>query len=222
MRASAALAVVVCGSLAAAFTPALPTAVHRRHSRRPPLRASEADVEVDIESPFAPGGAAVAGGDETLPLTLENVELVLDEMRPYLMSDGGNVAVSEIDGPVVRLLLEGNCGSCPSSSMTMKMGLEKRLREKIPEISDVVQAVPNVPDLTEEAIDEVLEGIRPFLQVAGGTIEIVSLTGAGGISPLILLKMDGSSKTLRSVKLEIMQRVQRNFMQPSLRIEWED
>ena len=45
--------------------------------------------------------------------------------------------VSEIDGPVVKLELQGACGSCPSSTMTMKMGLERRLKEKIPEISEV-------------------------------------------------------------------------------------
>jgi hypothetical protein len=47
------------------------------------------------------------------------------------------VVVSDIDGPVVKLELQGACGSCPSSTMTMKMGLERRLKEKIPEISEV-------------------------------------------------------------------------------------
>ena len=50
--------------------------------------------------------------------TTENVELVLDEMRPYLKADGGNVRLAEIVGPVVKLELEGACGTCPSSSMT--------------------------------------------------------------------------------------------------------
>ena len=86
--------------------------------------------------------------------------------RPYLISDGGNVVISEIDGPVVKLELQGNCGSCPSSTMTMKMGLERRLKEAIPEISEVVQAMPDSPPLTEEAIDGILSGIRPFLQVS--------------------------------------------------------
>ena len=70
--------------------------------------------------------AATAGGDELLELTLENVETVLDEVRPYLMADGGNVSVIEIDGLVVRLRLEGACGSCPSSTTTMRMGIEVR------------------------------------------------------------------------------------------------
>lgn len=76
-----------------------------------------------------------------MELTLENVETVLDEMRPYLMSDGGNVEVVELDGPVVKLRLQGACGSCPSSTMTLKLGLERRLREKIPEISEVQQVL---------------------------------------------------------------------------------
>ncbi len=76
----------------------------------------------------------------TLALTSENVENVLDEMRPYLMADGGNVELVEIEGPIVKLRLQGACGSCPSSTMTLKMGIERRLREKIPEISEVEQA----------------------------------------------------------------------------------
>jgi Fe-S cluster biogenesis protein NfuA len=66
-----------------------------------------------------------------LPLTWENVEAVLDEMRHYLIQDGGNVIISEIDGPVVKLELQGACGTCPSSTQTMKMGLERGLMEKL-------------------------------------------------------------------------------------------
>lgn len=76
-----------------------------------------------------------------LALTQNNVETVLDELRPYLMADGGNVELVEIDGPIVKLRLQGACGSCPSSTMTLKMGIERRLREKIPEIAEVEQAM---------------------------------------------------------------------------------
>lgn len=74
----------------------------------------------------------------TMELTPENVETVLDELRPYLMADGGNVEVVELDGPIVKLRLQGACGSCPSSTMTLKMGIERKLRESIPEIAEVV------------------------------------------------------------------------------------
>lgn len=72
---------------------------------------------------------------------MDNVETVLNELRPYLMADGGNVELVEIEGPIVKLRLQGACGSCPSSAMTLKMGIERRLREKIPEITEVEQAL---------------------------------------------------------------------------------
>lgn len=175
-----------------------------------------------IVSPFdssSKSSSSTTTNDEELELTVENVEKVLDEMRPYLQSDGGNVRLAEIDGPIVRLELQGACGSCPSSSMTMKMGLERRLKEKIPEIAEVVQTIPDAPVLTNENIETVLDGVRPFLSVAGGKISIQSLTGVGGLQPIITLKMDGTAASLQSVKIEIMQRIQRHFM-TSLKIDW--
>jgi Fe-S cluster biogenesis protein NfuA len=74
-------------------------------------------------------------------LTIDNVERVLDELRPYLMADGGNVEIVELDGPVVKVRLQGACGSCPSSTMTLKMGIERKLRESIPEVTEVVQVL---------------------------------------------------------------------------------
>ncbi|MEB3190781.1 MAG: NifU family protein [Snowella sp.] len=76
-----------------------------------------------------------------MELTVANVETVLDEMRPYLMADGGNVEIVELDGPIVKVRLQGACGSCPSSTMTLKMGIERRLREMIPEIAEVEQVI---------------------------------------------------------------------------------
>ena len=187
----------------------------------------DTDTSDPVVSPFDPSVDAdvaekASSADEgPLPLTLDNVEKVLDTMRPYLMSDGGNVRVSDIDGGVVRLKLEGACGTCPSSTMTMKMGLERGLREKIPEIVDVVQDMgEGGPDLSPEAIETVLDTVRPFLNVAGGTIELDDLRGVGGMQPTIILKMGGKSAALRSVKTEIVQRLQRNFMISGLRIEW--
>ncbi|MBE9175647.1 NifU family protein [Synechocystis salina LEGE 06155] len=76
-----------------------------------------------------------------MELTLNNVETVLDELRPYLMADGGNVEVVELDGPIVKVRLQGACGACPSSTMTLKMGIERKLREMIPEIAEVEQVL---------------------------------------------------------------------------------
>ena len=79
--------------------------------------------------------------NETMALTHENVDKVLDELRPFLMADGGNVEIVEIDGPIVKVRLQGACGSCPSSTMTLKMGIERKLREMIPEVSEVIQVL---------------------------------------------------------------------------------
>ena len=81
------------------------------------------------------------GTTDPQALTPENVEKALDELRPFLMADGGNVELVEIDGPVVKVRLQGACGSCPSSTMTLKMGIERKMRESIPEVSEVVQVL---------------------------------------------------------------------------------
>jgi Fe-S cluster biogenesis protein NfuA len=76
-----------------------------------------------------------------LELNRENIETVLDELRPYLMADGGNVELVDIEGPVVKVRLQGACGSCPSSTMTLKMGIERKLKDSIPEIAEVEQVL---------------------------------------------------------------------------------
>lgn len=129
--------------------------------------------------------------------------------------------LAEIDGPVVKLELEGACGSCPSSSMTMKMGLERKLKERIPEIAEVIQSMPSAPALTSEAIETVLDGVRPFLSVAGGKISIASISSIDSVQAVISLKMEGKALALQSVKMEIMQRLQRHFVR-SMRIDWVD
>ena len=69
---------------------------------------------------------------------LEKVEAALDTIRPYLLTDGGNVSVEEItpDG-VVKLKLLGSCGSCPMSIMTLKAGIEEAIKKAVPEITSV-------------------------------------------------------------------------------------
>ena len=62
----------------------------------------------------------------------EEVEEVLESVRPMLIQDGGNVELVEIDDGVVKLRLVGSCTSCSSSTMTLKMGIEKALKKAIP------------------------------------------------------------------------------------------
>jgi len=70
----------------------------------------------------------------------ENVEKVLDLIRPALQADGGDVELVDVsDDGIVSVKLTGACGSCPMSTMTLKMGIERTLRDKIPEVKEVVQ-----------------------------------------------------------------------------------
>ena len=62
----------------------------------------------------------------------EEVEEVLETLRPMLMQDGGNVELVDIDDGVVKVRLGGSCSSCSSSTMTLKMGIEKALKKAIP------------------------------------------------------------------------------------------
>ncbi|MFH1459764.1 MAG: NifU family protein [Candidatus Omnitrophota bacterium] len=68
----------------------------------------------------------------------EKVEKVLNEIRPMLQADGGDVKLIEVtkDG-VVKVKLQGACGSCPMSQMTLKMGIEKKIKEQIPAVKEV-------------------------------------------------------------------------------------
>ena len=59
------------------------------------------------------------------------MDKALDEVRPYLIADGGNVEVAAVQDGVVMLRLQGACGTCPSSTATMKMGIERSLRVRL-------------------------------------------------------------------------------------------
>nr|WP_157466113.1 NifU family protein [Belliella baltica] len=65
----------------------------------------------------------------------DKIEQALDNIRPYLEADGGNVRVVELtDEMVLRLELTGACSSCPMSTMTLKAGVEEAIKRAIPEI----------------------------------------------------------------------------------------
>ncbi len=68
----------------------------------------------------------------------DKVEAVLDQVRPSLMRDGGNVELVDVNDGVVKVRLTGACGSCPMATLTLKMGIEQVLKQEIPEIKEVV------------------------------------------------------------------------------------
>lgn len=140
-----------------------------------------------------------------LELTAENVEMILDEVRPYLMADGGNVELHEIDGNVVTLKLQGACGSCPSSMTTMKTGIEGRLMEMIPEIIAVKQVfdMETGLELTEENVEKILAEIRPYLSgTGGGDLEFVKIDG-----PVVKVRISGPAAEVMTVRVALTQKL---------------
>ncbi len=71
-------------------------------------------------------------------MTNENVKAVLDEIRPALKADGGDVELVGVQDGIVSVRLTGACGGCPMSTMTLKMGIERLLKQKLPEVKQVV------------------------------------------------------------------------------------
>lgn len=64
---------------------------------------------------------------------------VLDKLRPFLQRDGGDVELVDVEGGIIQLRLMGACGSCPSSTITLKAGIERALLEEVEGVVEVVQ-----------------------------------------------------------------------------------
>ncbi len=68
----------------------------------------------------------------------QDVRSVIEELRPALQMDGGDVEFVGLDEGVVQVRLVGACGGCPMSTMTLTMGVERAIRQQVPEVKQVV------------------------------------------------------------------------------------
>jgi Fe-S cluster biogenesis protein NfuA len=68
----------------------------------------------------------------------EKVEAALAQVRPALQADGGDVELVDVKEGVVMLRLTGACGGCPMATMTLRQGIERVLKEEVPEVKEVV------------------------------------------------------------------------------------
>ncbi|MBN2982845.1 MULTISPECIES: NifU family protein [Cohnella] len=76
---------------------------------------------------------------QTADSMYDEVLEVLDKLRPFLQRDGGDVELVDVEDGIVKLRLMGACGSCPSSTITLKAGIERALLEEVEGIEEVVQ-----------------------------------------------------------------------------------
>ena len=97
------------------------------------------DNDIDTTLLDGPGATEAEVGAETgdLEALRDQVEAALDTIRPAIAMDGGNVELLDIEDGVVTLRMMGACGGCPMSTMTLKQGIEQRLREMVPGIERV-------------------------------------------------------------------------------------
>ncbi|CAN8308758.1 unnamed protein product [Cochlearia groenlandica] len=141
--------------------------------------AINASTKEEIASPFESVESPGLYSAQTYELTAQNVDLVLEDVRPFLISDGGNVDVVSVENGVVSLKLQGACTSCPSSSTTMTMGIEKVLKEKFGDaLKDIRQVFDEeVKQITVEAVNGHLDILRPAIKNYGGSVEVLSVEG---------------------------------------------
>jgi Fe-S cluster biogenesis protein NfuA len=166
----------------------------------------DANRDSTIESPFAeesdPGSYVIGpNASNGLEFTKENVDKVLDEVRPYLIADGGNVEVVSVEEftRTVNLVLQGACGSCPSSTTTMKMGIERVLKENFPNLGPVLQVEPTAKTgLTIEDVEKALEKVLPAIKAMGGLVEVGAVESETGV---VTLRYKGPARLKVGIQL---------------------
>lgn len=179
-------------------------------------KTSETSIEAstdEVVSPFLeeeagmemPEYASTSG--TKLEFNSETVDKVLDEIRPYLISDGGNVSVHSVDEETrsVYLVLEGACGSCASSTVTMQMGIERVLKENFENIGEVAQVeapeleLEDANELTMAAVMQEVNRISPAITAMGGVVEIVSIDPLG----VVEVRFRGANKVQQGLELAL-------------------
>lgn len=145
---------------------------------------------------------------ETRPdLTFENVDAVLNEVRPYLISDGGNISVVDVDktAGIVHLRLEGACVSCESSATTMHLGVEKTLRTKFGNqiVSIVVVDEPAWSDVISfQKCQQALNSIQDVVRAFGGTVRLIEVD-----EDEVILAYDGPANMKVAVERVLREKV---------------
>ena len=115
--------------------PVVPEPVVAAPAPQVPQQAAPATLPEPVVAAEAPADDVVGA-----PILLDKLEQVLDDLvRPALQSDGGDITVVKIESNDIYVRLVGACSTCPSSIMTLRMGVERLLREEFPEMRELIQ-----------------------------------------------------------------------------------
>ena len=162
-------------------------------------------TDEQIVSPFDQPTAYATTDSESLAFNKDNVDKVLDEIRPYLISDGGNVSVDSVNEETrsVYLKLEGACGSCPSSTVTMQMGIERVLKENFADLGEVKQVEDedeSPKELTYQTVENEVNRIKPAIIAMGGLVDILEVDPIGTIK----LRFRGANKIRQGLEMALL------------------
>lgn len=169
-----------------------------------PFQEDGGDAKSKIETPVASSTKTPLEPGQ-MALSVATVDVVLNEVRPYLIADGGNVAVKDVnaESKTVYLQLEGACGSCPSSTVTMQMGIERVLKEnfgadvKVEQVEDG-EAKPT--SLSYGMVQDEVDRIKPAITAMGGVVRIESVDAETGV---VVLQFRGASRVQQGLELAI-------------------
>ena len=178
--------------------------------------SSSIGVTTPIVSPFDSSSPSSADekirdnadvADDSVPLEFnaENVDIVLNEVRPYLIADGGNVKVERVDTEeqLVELKLEGACGSCASSTVTMQMGIERVLKEKWVgvTVSQVEEEDGKPTELTWEEVENEVGRLKQALIAMGAVVELKAVDSETGT---VTIRFRGADRVRQGLELAIL------------------
>lgn len=131
----------------------------------------------EMTTPFAQASVHRAMKEHNqVVMNIETVDKALDEVRPYLQADGGDVEVVEVENGRVLLRLQGQCSSCTASESTMSMGIERALRanfgDQLLEVIEVGGGSAAAVGTSVGTVNAAVGGLRGAIEAYGGTVEV--------------------------------------------------
>eukprot|EP00468_Gymnochlora_sp_CCMP2014_P003047 CAMPEP_0167757720 /NCGR_PEP_ID=MMETSP0110_2-20121227/10080_1 /TAXON_ID=629695 /ORGANISM="Gymnochlora sp., Strain CCMP2014" /LENGTH=322 /DNA_ID=CAMNT_0007643937 /DNA_START=86 /DNA_END=1054 /DNA_ORIENTATION=- len=182
------------------------------------LKKPEDLPEEEIISPFVSkksAGAAENADSTAEELTLDAVDKTLEEIRPMLIKDGGNVKLMSVDDGVVSVRLEGACASCTASAETMQYGVEDVLRKRFGDNLKEVQQIKLRTPATTSAVNTFLGLFKPALEKYKGDVLCVSM-----IDGRAILAFKGPDIMYTGVKKALEDRFPEQVVDVE-RVEWD-
>ena len=138
--------------------------------------------------------------------TKQNVHKTLDEIRPYLKSDGGNVKVHSVKNKTVKLILQGNCSTCPSSSVTMTRSIVTLLEKNYPDMEKVIEVKEDGSHKMSTTEDNIKKVVDELNNTVGNSLSLIEYN-----NNIIKIGMKIGPSSPISLRVSITQKIKTSF-----------